>query len=588
MHTNPFVTYLNRYTTVSSDHEAAFDEFVTQFHPVEFPKLQLQTKVEAFVRLTFKRPNPPSIILTGNAGDGKTYLCRQIIETFTGKKLNDWSDNVDWPIEHSGQHLRVIKDFSEMEESVGKQVLEELAAQLTQPKPTMIFLLAANEGRLRAALNGDPLSQLRDNVFKQLANGPEVDNHQLVVINLNNVATSAFVDQVLSWMTEPDHWISCAHRSSPHECPIHVNAQRLAQPHIRARVRFLYRILEHLGIHVTIRDMLIHLAYTITGGQDCSTLSATPERFRWSYHQFAYYQNLLGESADEAFRRKSVVIRHLRRLNLGKHSYFRIDDFIVNGRAENPDIQSQHDILFAPQIDLGITVFQQELASYLRSGKSVAADGEDHALLTWLPHCRRKLFFELNYPALTDHLFSFTYLPMYFRLLAGDQQVRERGVKALVLGLNRAFTSLYLIDTVYLYITSHYAHSGEQSIPLIQFRIPSDNISLERTKIDKSVIDVDTDQLVLEIYPPPRVQAEPIRWPLDLLKFEYLMRRSEGSTADILARECELAIQQFKSELLHRFGGGLSLEKDLRFFAPAGNEYTIHTLQITATESEGN
>ena len=30
---NPFIPYLNRYTTASPDHEAAFDEFITQAPP---------------------------------------------------------------------------------------------------------------------------------------------------------------------------------------------------------------------------------------------------------------------------------------------------------------------------------------------------------------------------------------------------------------------------------------------------------------------------------------------------------------------------------------------------------------------------
>jgi hypothetical protein len=48
---NPFVIYLNRYTTVSSDHEAAFDEFITQAKPPGEPlRLETKTETEKFVR----------------------------------------------------------------------------------------------------------------------------------------------------------------------------------------------------------------------------------------------------------------------------------------------------------------------------------------------------------------------------------------------------------------------------------------------------------------------------------------------------------------------------------------------------------
>lgn len=48
--TNPFIPYLNRYTTVSPDHEAAFDEFVTQTPPPSGEMLRLETRTEQFVR----------------------------------------------------------------------------------------------------------------------------------------------------------------------------------------------------------------------------------------------------------------------------------------------------------------------------------------------------------------------------------------------------------------------------------------------------------------------------------------------------------------------------------------------------------
>lgn len=82
---NLFVAHLNGYTTVSPDHEAAFDEFIAQMPPPSGKLLCLETKTERFVCTCFQRERPPSIILTGNAGDGKTYLCRQIIEAFTSQ-----------------------------------------------------------------------------------------------------------------------------------------------------------------------------------------------------------------------------------------------------------------------------------------------------------------------------------------------------------------------------------------------------------------------------------------------------------------------------------------------------------------------
>ena len=60
---NPFVDYLSRYTTASPDHEAAFDEFLSQVRPPSGEPLALATRVEEFLRISFAQPRPPSIIL---------------------------------------------------------------------------------------------------------------------------------------------------------------------------------------------------------------------------------------------------------------------------------------------------------------------------------------------------------------------------------------------------------------------------------------------------------------------------------------------------------------------------------------------
>ncbi|HEU5089769.1 MAG TPA: hypothetical protein VFT99_20075, partial [Roseiflexaceae bacterium] len=96
--TNPFVDYLTRYTTASPDHEAAFDEFLSQAPAPACGPLRLQTRVETFLQSRFQDEHPPSVILTGNAGDGKTYLCRQIIAAFSGRPVDDWEQFAGQPV----------------------------------------------------------------------------------------------------------------------------------------------------------------------------------------------------------------------------------------------------------------------------------------------------------------------------------------------------------------------------------------------------------------------------------------------------------------------------------------------------------
>lgn len=155
---NPFVDYLSQYTTASPDHEAAFDEYIAQAPAPAGGPMRLETRVEQFLQLSFAQPHPPSIILTGNAGDGKTYLCRQVIATFAGQPVLDWGAYADQPVERDGKRLHVIKDLSELGRAEGLAVLRGLAEGIAGRSGDR-YLIAANEGRLRALLADD--SELR-------------------------------------------------------------------------------------------------------------------------------------------------------------------------------------------------------------------------------------------------------------------------------------------------------------------------------------------------------------------------------------------------------------------------------------------
>lgn len=578
--TNPFVHYLSRYTTVSPAHEAAFDEFITQSAPPVGNPLRLVTKVQQFLEKIFTNPAPPSIILTGNAGDGKTYLCRKVIETLTGQPVTDWQQLLERaiPLEHFTLH--VVKDLSEMGQEQGIAELRALNATLDQQASGHAFLIAANEGRLRALLAEANLEALYQEISQQLIEGPKRDHSKLIVLNLNRVTTSSFVLQALAWMTDMQRWTACDACPANPRCPIYGNARRLTDPYIAERLQKLYQVLEHLDLHVTIRDMLIHLAYTITGELTCEIVLAQHEEIWESAYQHVYYENVWGQQASKTFCQKTTLLRHLQQLNVGQSSIFAVDDFIINGGSTtDTQLQAEHEQLFAPALDLGQKQFQQDRAAYLQGGLSSPHPDATYNLMDWLPHCRRKLFFEWHNTELADRLFPFLTLPAYFRLLKGDQLELEHFQRDLVLGLNRAFAGLYIVNHDALYVTSQYAHAVEQTAPIVQFKIPLDYISFETRQPDNDILDDQRILLQLEIPPPPRVQVKPIVWPVNLLRFEYLMRRAQGGTPNVLAAECELLIRQLKDRLLTSFakqGQGTTVE----FFAAQRYGYVLAKLRL--------
>jgi hypothetical protein len=575
---NPFVAFLGRYTTASPDHEAAFDEFLAKTPPPSGQPLRLPTRVEAFLRERFDRPDPPSVILTGNAGDGKTFLCRQILAAF-GVNDPDWDALATTPLERDGVRLRVVKDLSELSRPDGARVLGQLAEALEHPGPERL-LIAANEGRLRDLLGLDPtLAPLLSRIEAQLRDGPDAASADLVVINLTAVATSAFVPAALAWMADAEHWRACAGCPLSDNCPIRWSANRLRDPHVVGRVQLLYRLLEQLDVHVTVRDMLIHLAYTLAGNLRCRALQQAHNRHE-SLAPFVYYNNVWGRDDDPAFQRKAAVVQQLARLRVGEHSLFEIDDFIVSGDAP------EHAALFAPAVDLNGRRFDQDRAAYLSGAADRSAAEEEAAMMGWLRHCRRKLFFEWREVRQTNRLIPFLYLDQYFALLHDERGARDQRLGELIQGLNHAFSRLFLADNSHLYVTTQYLHSGEQPRPLVRLRFPRSDLWLKLRDRSSQAFDCDLPALELVVAPPAQLRSRddvtvaPVRWRIGLLAFEYLLRLAHGGTYNILAEECELGVRSLKDQLLRAFASPADDGAQLEFFVAERHRYSLRSLRI--------
>lgn len=584
---NPFVIYLNRYTTISSEHEAAFDEYISQdreeweeYIP-DNETLSLNTKTQKFVQERFGEDRPVSIILTGNAGDGKTYLCRQIIEAFAGEDISEWSaEDLDYTIEHDGHVLRVVKDISEVEEKQGAKILKDLDAELGREEQTTFFLIAANEGRLRAILSENDFPFLEREVNAQLREGPEPDSDNIVVLNLNQVATSNYVSQVVGWISDKRHWEACDGCPAYGQCPIRFNASQMRAGVAADRLQRLYEILEHLGIHVTIRDMLIHLAFTATAGLNCKEIIEEQGELSWEPEHYTYYENAFGEEAGDMFRQKSMVVRHLRALNPGNNSIYELDNLIVNGASDRLEQQEKWNSTFGnEELDLGFGRFEQSRNAYLYGKTIVGGDGKESKLIEWLPHLRRKMFFEWPDEQEVFHLFPFLYLPNYFKILNGEEST-EVFLKSIIIGLNRVFSGLFLSNDSNLFVTSYYTQGTEQVVPIIRIDIPETNLRLQRHKLRNDALDQDYHVLKLKIAPPGFVREEPIEWEMDLLHFEYLMRRANGSTPNILASECELSVRQLRDELVSTFVKEKENNNEIKFFAQVAGQYEKRTVKI--------
>src|SRR5438046_235213 len=129
---NGHVERLHRYLPFSPDHDQIYEEYQRTEDSLNIETRALQyliRAVEAGARF---------IVLTGDAGHGKTHLCRRLIERHLGysedearELINTACDGRGTTTARSGRPavtpLRIYKDFSELTVPLAATQLEEAA-----------------------------------------------------------------------------------------------------------------------------------------------------------------------------------------------------------------------------------------------------------------------------------------------------------------------------------------------------------------------------------------------------------------------------------------------------------------------------
>jgi hypothetical protein len=91
---------------------------------------------------------PRSEILTGTAGDGKTYHCREVWIRLGGSETTWNTGNKIQRLELGARELVVVKDLSELRAEESAALLSDMSRDVTRPTPQRIYLIAANHGQL--------------------------------------------------------------------------------------------------------------------------------------------------------------------------------------------------------------------------------------------------------------------------------------------------------------------------------------------------------------------------------------------------------------------------------------------------------
>ena len=241
-------------------------------------ELNIRTPLERTLRAIIDAG--ASVVITGNAGDGKTHTIR-LLESDLKKRGAD-----------------VIQDASEERP---EEIIERWAAARTAGDP---FCIAINEGPLvdliRAYKDHHPwLSEIRDQLFglvryERITDSkdeperwePHAGETIVVDLSLRQTLSKGLTRSIIKKLTEDRWYEGCAGCPGRHSCAVTYNRAVLQRDAVLDRVTTLLERVAERGVRVTFRESLAFGSYLIFGGRSCQELcelGASEEgRYYWT------------------------------------------------------------------------------------------------------------------------------------------------------------------------------------------------------------------------------------------------------------------------------------------------------------------
>lgn len=304
---NPFVLYLNSLSSDSAGNENATAE--AQITNPFFQKIFVTNPVTDFIlkKLVDEQRN---VILTGNAGDGKTTIAADI-------------------------YARISKEYREMHpiEEIGRLIIVKDMSELTKDDRRLLFakaiegdgnnyLIVSNTGKLLEVYK--KLDEDENELLAALAaDAPtSVLNERFLVLNLGRLDSIDISCSVFRRMLEQTNWIECRKCNYNDDCPIYGNV-KLLQTHLDLvceRVKLLYRRLYEYGVRLTMRQMTGHLAYAITAGLECTKIRGMSQTaLKHGFLGSLFFNRFFGDNGHDVIPEtlQLLAIQQIRKVEFG-------------------------------------------------------------------------------------------------------------------------------------------------------------------------------------------------------------------------------------------------------------------------------
>lgn len=548
----------------TSQNKASYDEHVTKLAK-QLGTSEISIDNGLFSKLfdSFKKV-PKSIIISGSAGDGKTYLLRKLYGTLGGND-NLWGDEYIPELKYDNYKIRFIKDFTEVEIEDKVEILDGLYKSIYENSKELYFI-AANDGILTDTLrehldDKEYLSVLLNNIEEHI--DFNTSENKFILLDLSQTASSKNFELLLNEILKlSDQYESNCPSLINNDifCPIHSNIKLLKQNHIQKQLINIVRSCDFNYNHITLRKLFMLISNMILGYKGekriFNSCETAIEYFDSSYQKSdaSLYDNIFGENLSKSKQEQSPF-KELRELRIGYETTNNIDNFLLFGDIKNPDLYKKK--LVNPFFDL--STFQNIKENYLNENDETSTD----KIQEFLIYLRRHLFFNLDGSSKLDNLevnstdlMAYKHAGKFYNEiilpLKNEERIQKNIIKELALGLNRIFLGELISkdgnDRLYI-ATSLIGTMSKLSSEVIEeivFNKKSSNQGIYLRL--QHGFDDEYCKVNLEIEFGGNIIA---KLELDLHMFEFLCRIADGILPTSFSVEYYERVLTFKSQIIN-------------------------------------
>ncbi|MDQ2087092.1 hypothetical protein RBH29_11715 [Herbivorax sp. ANBcel31] len=545
---NSFVYYLNSMNNANSSSENALAE--SQILTEYYDKIRIDRRLGEYIYQLLFDDKPSAVILTGHAGDGKTSVLVQILNQLgyfdVKKPLKER--------EYVNDRLFYVKDMSELSSEVQGIVLEEF---LLAPSKNFSSILISNTGPLINTFK----RILKDNNKDE----EEIDNFEMKIldlldksdddfgsidikgedckfriINMAQIENTYFVKEIIEKILNEELWEKCQECNVKEYCPIYFNYKTMDKNRDRiiSFIERLYLWFFENQSRLTIRQMLSHISFSITGNLNCNEVHSKFENSREGIFDYAFSNLFFGYKGYKFIKNSNNIkaIRELRKLNLDEIAL--VEDY-------NLFVKEEFDIFDNETQDLLETTLKNNIeALSIENEGSVKLRRSFRRFYILLSNLEEEFEF------LISQVFSDTF-NMYFDLKKKkslNYNIKAKLKDIIFEALYKIYLGIHPIDSDKLYLTLKKNYDDTQNVQLILGELSKTDIDI----LQKQIPDMITESgKSYETF--IKFGSNVPLYKLDLQTLDYFNKIREGAIFTSLNPSFTFGLMKLKTNLIRHY-----------------------------------